>query len=133
MCIVPTPARTSCSASTVPNAPQPTSRRKRYGGHFAHCPSFESCLDDISRRFLTHKQNFGVGRKGSDLSRGFDSIQSGKSDVQQNQFWLEIPSLLNCFHAICHFTDDLQLRPALYGGSEEVPEGLVILCHENPD
>src|SRR6266403_3389068 len=67
----------------------------------AECPSFESCLDDIGGRFLTHEQNFGVGRKASDLSRGFDSIQPGKTDVQQNQFWLEIPSLLNCFQAIC--------------------------------
>jgi len=49
---------------------------------------------------------------------GFDSIQAGKADVQQDQVWFKFAGFLNCFQSICAFADDLQFRVGLEQGAD---------------
>src|SRR5947199_599256 len=99
----------------------------------APCASFQGCVNEICRCFLSYKQDFRLRRKLSNLSCCFDPILPRQPDVQQNQFWFKFAHLLNGFQTIRNFTDNLYPRPALHRRRQKATEERVILCNENSD
>jgi hypothetical protein len=68
-----------------------------------------------------------------DPPSGFDSVHVRKSNVQQNQVWLQFFRLLDSFQSIGDFANDLQVRPLLQRCGKELPKGFEILYDKNTD
>jgi len=85
----------------------------------------------IGRGFLSKKYYFRPPTDLADPSCGFNAINLGKSDVEQNQVGLQFLSLLNRCESVRHDTNDLQIRPGFQRRSDEPPKRFVILYYQN--
>jgi len=61
----------------------------------AQCPQAERLLHYILGGFLGQKNYFGAWNDLADLPASLNSIQSGETDVEQNQIRLKLLSLLD--------------------------------------
>ena len=57
----------------------------------------QSCPHDAEVTDLTEEDNLGAGRELSYLPGGFDSIQLGETDIQQNYLRFQVSGFLNSF------------------------------------
>lgn len=62
---------------------------------------------NVSRAVFAHEENFGSRGNVSDSASCFNPIQRRKTDVEQDQVWLQFLRLLNGFQSVCHFANDL--------------------------
>ena len=60
----------------------------------------EDYLHDVRRAFLAHKEYFGSRGNFAYSSTGFDAVQCGQSDIQQNQIWVQFFGLLDGFQPV---------------------------------
>jgi hypothetical protein len=67
----------------------------------------------------------------ADLSSGFDTVEFGQPDIEQNQVRLQFPTLLDCFQSIRSLADDLPRRVLLQKEEQETPPGLGVVHDEN--
>lgn len=81
----------------------------------APCAQAKGFLHHLSRRFLSQEEDFRFRTTFANFSSGFDSVQTGESDVQQNQIRLQFHRLLNRFPSVRDFADDLQVAHACQG------------------
>jgi hypothetical protein len=90
-------------------------------------------LHHSGRRFLAYEQDLRTWRVLPYLSRCFDAIQCGKSDVQQNQIGLQFPGALHRLGSIGYFANHLHFRMFLKNGPDEAPPWLRIIDNQSTE
>jgi hypothetical protein len=93
----------------------------------------ERYFHHFRRRFCGQVDDFRFRHKLADLSGGFDSVQAGKSDVQQNQVRSYFSRFPNCFKPIRHKINDAQVLIFAELLSEIVSPTAEIFYNQNAD
>ena len=71
--------------------------------HVATCSRTEGFLYYVKRAVFADKEDFGCRRNLTNSASGFNPIQCRKSDVEQDQVWLEFFDFLNSFQPVGGF------------------------------
>ena len=88
---------TNCSPRRTASMAGSSSRRASDLTNVTQRARAQSCPDDVEVIVLTQEDNLGVGGELSYPPGGFDSIQFGETDVQQNYVRFQVLGFLNRF------------------------------------
>jgi hypothetical protein len=101
--------------------------------HVAHSAQVKRLLRYFEGGILTYEKYSARGKEFADASTGFDSVQTGEGDVQQNQVRLQFLCLLYGFQSIRRLTNEMESRSFLHHGSYESPKRLEVVYDKHAD
>src|SRR5215469_287277 len=87
--------------------------------HISLCASSERRSPALSFNILGHENDSRTRRNLANALCGFDSVQEGHSNVQENNIRQQFRCSLNGFHAVAHLANNLPVWPRLQYGLEK--------------
>ena len=100
--------------------------------HVPVCANAHGSLYDRAAVHLGQKQYLRPWANTDDVVSNFNSVDAGKSDIQQYQVRLQFNRFAHCLQAVGSFTDHLQLRIFLEQRSDGTMPWHEIFDEQNP-